>query len=224
MAKLEDNTVESVNQLADSDIISYIGDKNANKRMLIVGNSITRHGPKDDLGWFGDWGMAADSADKDYVHVLQRKTEANGINLYTMIRQAIVWENEYKDPEILNNFSAEHGFNADIVVFRLGENVSPKDFKEEEFYPSLKNFINYICPCGKVIFTTCFWRHPVVDKCVRKLAAERNDAVIELGDLGEDDKMTANGKFENMGVAVHPGNEGMKTIADRIFTVLVELL
>ena len=38
-------------------------------RVLYVGNSITRHGPKPSMGWTNDCGMAASLIDKDYVHV-----------------------------------------------------------------------------------------------------------------------------------------------------------
>ena len=98
MARINENTVESVNQLASSDIVFYMGDRRAEKRLLIVGNSITRHGPKKDIGWNGDWGMAADSPDKDYVHILQRNLEANGKNVFTMVRQGYVWEAIIPDP------------------------------------------------------------------------------------------------------------------------------
>ena len=224
MARIDENTVESVNQLASSDIVFYMGDRRAEKRLLIVGNSITRHGPKKDIGWDGDWGMAADSPDKDYVHILQRKLEENGKNVFTMVRQGYIWEGNYTRPDILNDFSVEHDFNADIAVFRLGENISRENLDEKKLYNGLQAFIKHICPSGKVIFTTCFWENPVVDEVIRRLAEERGDTVVELGDLGADDSMTAKGKFEHSGVAAHPGNAGMKAIAERIYTELKNCL
>ena len=42
-----------------------------------------------------------------------------------------------------------------------------------------------------------------------------------MGELGENDKMKASGLFEHEGVAVHPGDEGMKEIANIIYNKIV---
>jgi hypothetical protein len=38
--------------------------------LVVVGNSITRHGPAPSIDWSGDWGMAAPSSDKDFSHLV----------------------------------------------------------------------------------------------------------------------------------------------------------
>ena len=39
-------------------------------KILFLGNSITRHGPSQAVGWSGDWGMAASAREKDFVHLV----------------------------------------------------------------------------------------------------------------------------------------------------------
>ena len=52
--------------------------------MLIVVNSITRHGPNKEIGWDGDWGMAASCPECDYVHRLFSMLKEDGNNVYTI--------------------------------------------------------------------------------------------------------------------------------------------
>ena len=42
------------------------------KTVLILGNSIVLHSPRAEIGWYGDWGMAASVRDSDFVHLLIR--------------------------------------------------------------------------------------------------------------------------------------------------------
>jgi len=44
--------------------------QDAGSKVLFLGNSITKHGPKADIDWTGNWGMAASAETKDFVHLV----------------------------------------------------------------------------------------------------------------------------------------------------------
>ena len=74
MNKIEENTVKAENQLKKNDYIQL--EDNGGLRILFVGNSITRHGPKAEIGWYHDFGMAASDISKDYVHLVLNELSA----------------------------------------------------------------------------------------------------------------------------------------------------
>lgn len=87
------------------------------------------------------------------------------------------------------------------------------------------DFISYLSNEHKVkvIVTSSFWKH-CGDESLREYAEENKYPFIYLGDLGENDSMKALGKFEHKGVANHPGDKGMKVIAERIVRELNKIL
>ena len=69
-AQMGKNTVDSKGQLKETEIIKFDNPEGAGKRVMFVGNSITLHGVKPEIGWHGAWGMAASSKENDYCHFL----------------------------------------------------------------------------------------------------------------------------------------------------------
>ena len=219
---INDNNVSSKGQLPEGKQITYLGNKAAKRRILIVGNSITHHAPKDEIGWYGDYGMAASCEEKDYVHLLASRILERE-DACIMVHQLATWERECTEDTGLAYAKASHDFMADTVIFRIGENIkSPTGegalaLMEKAF----STLADYICPEGaRVIFTTCFWRHGVVDEAIRAVAKKRGISLVELGDLGDDARYMAVGLFEHRGVAMHPGDLGMAMIAERIYKAL----
>ena len=214
---IKNNTVSAVNQMVNSSEVSFLGKQNAKIRILVVGNSITRHGPKKDIGWDGDWGMAASAPEKDYVHRLYAKLVESGRDVYMRIRQCAFWERNYLNEDILSYYEEERAFDAHIVVFRLGENV-PLDVKPF-FNQALEKFITYICPNGRVIFSTCFWENPIIDEEIKLLAYNRGEECVDCC-FSKEERNMAIGKFEHKGVSIHPSDYGMELIAAKIFEKL----
>ena len=211
------NTVPAENQMKNADEISFLGDPEAPWRILILGNSITRHGPSSEIGWHRDWGMAASAPEKDYVHRLFAKLKESGKEPYMMIRQASHWERHFKDPDCLLRYDAERAFGAHTVIFRLGENVSKNDYST--LSKAAKDLVSFVAPeDASVIFTTNFWKNAACDGAIGEAARELNAVCVDIGCT--DEGMMALGKFAHRGVSIHPGDEGMEMIAEKIFQVL----
>lgn len=206
--------------MKDSDIIRFINLEGKGKRIMFVGNSITLHGILHEIGWHNEWGMAASSIENDYVHIIMNKEIFPDAQY--CICQVAEWEGEYKNGESkFNLFENARKFHADIIVMRFIENVPAKDFDPEIFKASYDKLLNYLNKSqkAKVVLTTGFWRHPG-DNVIIEYAKEKGLPCVLLGDLGEDESMKAIGLFEHSGVANHPGDLGMKNIAERIVSEL----
>ena len=97
------NTVPSKGQLRDTEFVTFTFQENAKRRVLFVGNSITRHGIAENIGWTRDCGMAASSIENDYVHIVVRELEKTYNSIDFCIAQAAEWERAYwKDDKILS--------------------------------------------------------------------------------------------------------------------------
>ena len=159
-AKYQENIISSVNQNEKDDFI-YRGE-GSKLRILFVGNSITLHGYRPQIGWFGEWGMAASSIDKDYAHLLMKKVREKR-DAEFCICQVSEWETTYKNGEsVLEKYDEARDFSADVIVFRAIENCSSKEFEPELFKSELIKLLDYLGGKKKaqIILTTGVWRHP----------------------------------------------------------------
>ena len=219
------NNVEAQNQLK-SDCVKFYNKNGKGIRVMFAGNSITIHDIKKEIGWLGEWGMAASKKENDYVHILMKKILQSDADASFCICHVSDWEKNYKSGHSLfDMYKNAKEFNADIVVARFVENCPIENFEGEVFKNEYEKFADYLCNSEKasLIYTGGFWKHPG-NVQIADIAAERKVPFVELSDLGEADDMKAIGLFSHNGVANHPGDKGMKTIADRIWNVLENTL
>lgn len=218
MNQIDKNTVKAENQLKETEFVSYYRPEGGGIRVLFVGNSITRHGVCDDIGWHVDWGMAASAQEKDYVHLVAAEVLKEHPDAAFCICQAAEWErNCYHGEDTFSYYREARNFGADVIVMRLVENCPQGDYDGERYREEYGKLLAYLNPTGQasVIITTGFWKH-IADGAIREFAERKGYAMVELNDLGEADCMKALGLFAHSGVANHPGDLGMQAIADRI--------
>lgn len=222
MSQISKNTVSAENQLKSNEYIKFTNPDNKGLRVLFLGNSITLHGVKHEIGWHNAWGMAASAEENDYVHILMKYICDIEPESAFCVCQGSKWEVNYLDNiDFYNEYKSARDFSADIIIVRLIENCKVHNFNATKFKKEIMNFVSYLSGdnSSKVIFTTSFWHHPG-DSAVKELAEENNCQIADISDLGDDKEMMAIGLFEHEGVSIHPGDKGMKCIADRIFEKL----
>ena len=221
-----ENTVDATNQLPNSErFFSDVG--RGGLRVLFVGNSITLHAPKPEIGWTHLWGMAASNRENDYVHQTMELIRTLHPNADMCAAQIANWERAYwRGEEELEHVRAARDWEPDIVVIRLGENTGESLLSEHAYAPALIDMMNFFTRNGesKLVVTDLFWPNPVKDAEIKKAAEALNAPLVHIGDLGMRDDMKAIGLFEHSGVAAHLGDLGMKTIAERIFDVIKTMI
>lgn len=226
MDQMDKNTVPAKNQLRDGGSVFFTNTAGTGKRILFVGNSITLHGIRPEIGWHGCWGMAASAKEKDYVNLTIKRVKQTDADAAFCICQVAEWERNYpRGQEYYVNYSNARAFEADIIILRLVENCPKKDYEKQLFMAQYDALVRYLDSTGgaKVIVTTGFWKHPA-DEAIRAWAIEHKHPLCDLGELGEQDEMKAVGLFEHTGVANHPGDAGMQAIADAIWAELKPML
>lgn len=184
-------------------------------KILFLGNSITRHGQSTGIGWNGDYGMAASRPENDYVHVVCRMLESKGKHVIFKAENVSYFETEPGE-ESIGRVKALLDFAPDVVIFRLGENVSKEKAAEfAEHFPALIGLFS----ASSVFVASSFWEGDGTEDAQRAAAEKCGAHFISLTPL-HDNAYRAIGEYEHEGVAAHPSDKGMKAIAELIFAAI----
>ena len=193
-------------------------------RVLFVGNSITRHGPRPEIGWTNDWGMAASARDRDYVHLLQKKIAAVQPEAQCCLLQvAGSFERAFFKPDwsCEKSYAWARAFKPDVIVLFFGANV-PGAYDAGKLEPApartfgaaLEAFLDYVDPEKRafVLMSQGFYIRPKLDAEKAAVAQKRGCAFVNLEDIRT--RADAHGRYN------HPGDLGMQLIADRFWETL----
>lgn len=225
---IDANTVSSKNQVKPSEQIRLYNENASGKRILIIGNSITKHAPAPQIGWHGNYGMAASCEENDYCHRIMSTVTETAPDTAFMILQEAAWERAFwgSPDEYDDAMKQVPVFDPDIVILRLGENISRESADAHNVAKGFETLCEYLSAGGKrkLLITETFWNSPWTFDALDSAARKYADTPIPLSDLGDDDGMKAIGLFEHSGVAAHPNDRGMAAIAERILERLLPLL
>lgn len=209
----------------EGDALMYHGVKV--NRVLFLGNSITLHGPAPTIGWSGNWGMAASTGDKDYVHlVLRAIAETAGKEPLSRVANIADFERRFESYDIDTSLRKDLAFKADLIIVAIGENVPALTTEHQKvtFKARLVQMLTTFRENGSpvIVVRSCFWPNRVKDSILEEACKEVGGLFVDMSPLGKDaaNRAGSERKFSHQGVASHPGDRGMKAIADAILKAL----
>ncbi len=193
---------------------------------LILGNSITLHSPCS--YWWGSWGMAASSAEHDFVHILANMQDkcpppVRQLRIFNFYQWEVMAYDRAETLSLLENILASP---ADFVVLQLGENIADTTTLAADLEELLHHLISRLHP-KKLLVLGNFWANEAVDDIKQAVCKTTGATYISLKDLQTPEYMAglhtivqgADGTSHEIlhaGVARHPGDAAMKEIARRI--------
>lgn len=203
-------------------------------RILFLGNSITLSPPGAAPGWNNNFGMAASTRDNDYVHLI-----TNAIASYTGNTPDIM-VNNIAEPfergytkEIFNAkeiLTEQLAFKPDIVIVELGANVfsSLSSADDMELYKQkFIELLNVLKDNGnpEIFVTGCIIGENMAakDSAMKSAAESLGCTFVDTSDFIKDPQNLAHadGIYSDKGVLGHPGDKGMRYIAERILSEML---
>ena len=214
MLDYQENVVPSTNQ-NEKNVFLYENSKSKIK-ILFAGNSITKHAPKVEIGWYNDCGMAASSVENDYVHLIVKKIKKNyDENLSFAIAQMADYERQFQTMSPAELYKPAKDFNADIIITFFGANVSKEYDAMANPKVTFGKAYNEMCDYlsngrAKVYHGMGFYIRDRLDEEKATVAKNRGEVFMDISDIRSRD--------DSHGLFNHPGDVGMAMIADRFFS------
>ena len=197
----------------------------ANYNYLAIGNSITIH-PLNEY-WWNECGMAATTAENDYVHLVASSLDAK-FYAYNFSTWELMGHDRGETLSLLDGLLSE---KLDLVTIQLSENATDLSTFESDF-EELIRYVQKRAPDARLLVIGDFWDKKQKDAMKQKACEKTKVELVRLDEIKGLKKYQCgmgitvydnNGNphtVEHAGVANHPGDAGMKWIADRIVEVV----
>ncbi|MDF2375020.1 MAG: alpha/beta hydrolase domain-containing protein [Verrucomicrobiales bacterium] len=208
-------------------VVSQPAQQAAYRKVLFLGNSITKHGPKAEIDWAGNWGMAASAESRDYVHlVTEALTAPSGSAPDTLVKNIADFERGHAGYDIQGKLKDAFDFQADLVIVAIGENVPALKTAEDQetFQKSVTQLLKKLKADRNptILVRSCFWANPAKDEALKLACDSVGGTFVDISKLSKDESNFARSErpFQHAGVANHPGDAGMAAIADALISTL----
>lgn len=191
-------------------------------RILILGNSITYSAPDQAKGWYGNWGMAASSANKDYVHLFTDRLKTLNAGNEVMVKNIASFESKFDKYSIPDSLDTCRKFNPDLLILRIGENVT-RTADEALFQSRYGDLINYFKEKNsKLLILSVGSAWP--SRGMANAVMARFPPFIPLEYLYYDTSNYSFGLFTDPGIQSHPSDKGMQKISNDIYDAATQII
>lgn len=188
-----------------------------NLKILILGNSITG-APSQITNWQDCWGVAASAPEKDFVHLLKGNfVDALKYEPRLVAYNLSGFERNFPTFD-LNSLDSLKKYNADLIILRFGDNVLKDMAIKGHFWEKFEELANFINQNeNQVIFcTSSYYPNRNVDAIMKAVCEKKEISFIDITSIYYDKSNRASSErnIENSGIGSHPGDKGMRMIAD----------
>lgn len=204
----------------------FSGKENGTPKIMFIGNSVTLHGRLESIGWYGNWGMAASELKKDYVHVFIDGVVEKYPDAEFCLVQASNWERNYKNFDYDSDFSDAKDFKPDIIICSISANIHEEEFEKDAFKTNLKKLHDYFSyEKTKIIESSSIFGSENKNEAILEYVEENDNVYLAyVTDILQDESNRAIGLFEHTGIQGHPGDSGMKLLAERFLEKFNEIM
>ncbi len=210
------------------------------RRVHVIGNSLTILGS---TGW--NCGMAAPSPETDWYWLTYQHLKV--VNSAVVCH---CWDDEDKSGDTMtrtNGYAFEQSAednsisvmvntiptDADLVILQMGDNVNT-DERRRKFNASVIDFAKAIrtrAPHAVIVWLGIWFNQPAIVSRIAEAMQVVGGWYVPISDLCQPANMSSVGSvcvwpdhtshtIDSVGVAQHPGGNGMKAIADRLWQTL----
>jgi hypothetical protein len=193
---------------------------NGIKCLVVVGGAITRHAPVEALDWHGDWGMAASSADKDFVSQLLKLLQGRQGGRWAVHRDSAPGLDRnpavYRIPEELSRLAR----SASVVVLQAGDDLDVREMPLTSFTRAYAVTAGLLRPAqGALLCVGTWWTNRQKDQAIKAACEQAGGVFVDLADVARVQANYARNErsIAHEGVGTHPGDAGMKAIALKLY-------
>lgn len=202
---------------------------------VAMGNSVTCNEISD--LWPGNWGMAASSEDKDYVHIVSAWLGGQSAKpVTTTVLDLKKWEVAQDRGSLLEDYEKYLNEYTDLITIQTGENIT--EYKEtlESDYSDLLSSIRQKAPNAQILMLgEVLWPSEDIEDAKRLACSVEGVTFIEMTDflngyeglyksaMGASVATPDGGSFAigNEVVAAHPNDDGMACIAQQVIDQII---